>query len=190
MKVRGDQKDPRTVRRCKSLSKAWNFRLSTPAFVKKNYKENKELKRSVIIGIGHPPGDQNSLWFIRAFVDDGSQVQFNVPSGINQFGFYAIIGSDNGNVCLRISMGGLNSRLLVWNPLINKQRYAPDESIKHLAYAVSLYAYGFLEGTIEYKIIHVYKQNFSQRTLSWSLYTSFERESAQSGTFDANVPKI
>ncbi|RYR36435.1 hypothetical protein HN51_030044 [Arachis hypogaea] len=182
--------DPKTVGKCRSLSKAWNFRLCTPNFVKENYKENKERNRSVIIGIGFPPSDQNSLWFVRAFVNDGSQVQFNVPTENQQFGFYAVIGSDHGNICLRISMGGLNSRLLIWNPLTGKKRYASDESIKHLAHAVSIYAFGFLEDTIEYRILYAWKKNFSQRTLSWSLYTSFEKDWTQSGTFETNMQKI
>ncbi|XLT12074.1 hypothetical protein HN51_057764 [Arachis hypogaea] len=113
--------DPKMVGRCMTVSRAWNFKLCTPTFVKENYKENKERNKSVIIGIGYPPSNQNSLWFIRAFVDDGRQVQFNVPMDINQFGFYAVIGSDHGNICLRISMGGLNSRLLIWNPLTSKR---------------------------------------------------------------------
>ncbi|RYR08944.1 hypothetical protein Ahy_B05g076850 [Arachis hypogaea] len=147
-------------------------------------------RRSVIIGIGYPPSDQNSLWFVRAFVDDGHQVQFNVPTENQQFSFYAVIGSDHGNICLRISMGGLNSRLLIWNPLTGKKRYASDESIKHLAHVVSIYAFGFLEDTIEYRILHALKKNFSQRMLSWCLYTSFEKDWTHSGTFETNMQKI
>ncbi|KAL4365980.1 hypothetical protein AHAS_Ahas07G0160300 [Arachis hypogaea] len=97
----------------------------------------------------------------RAFVDNGPQVQFNVPTNNHQFDFYVVIGSDHGNVCLRISMGGLNFRLLIWNPLTGKRRYASDESIKHLAHAVSIYTFDFLEDTVKYRILHDWKKNFS-----------------------------
>ncbi|RYR16211.1 hypothetical protein S83_048876 [Arachis hypogaea] len=182
--------DPKTAGRCRTLSKGWNFRLCTPIFMKENFRENKERNRSVIIGIGYPPSDENSIWFIRAFVDSGRQVQFNVPIDINQYGFYALIGSDHGNVCLRISMGGLNSRLLIWNPLTRKRRYATDEASKHSGHAVSLYAFGFLHDTVEYRILHAYKKFYTQRTLSWSLYTSFERDWTHVGTFESSVQKL
>ncbi|QHN83160.1 uncharacterized protein DS421_20g702240 [Arachis hypogaea] len=54
----------------------------------------------------------------------------------------------------------------------------------------SSYAFGFLQDTVEYRILHIWKKSFSQKTLSWSLYTSFERCWTQSGTFDTNAQKI
>ncbi|XP_072087973.1 uncharacterized protein [Arachis hypogaea] len=173
--------DPKTVGQCRTLSKGWNFRLCTNLFVKANYKENKDRSKSVIVGIGYPPGDYNSIWFVRAYLHSGRQVQFNVPMDANQYGLYSVIGSENGIICIKISLGGLNSRLLVWNPVSDKRRYVTDEASKHSAHAVSLYAFGFLEDEIEYRIVHVYKRAFRQRNMSWSLYTSFEREWTHSG---------
>ncbi|RYR08218.1 hypothetical protein Ahy_B05g075793 [Arachis hypogaea] len=182
--------DPKTAGRCRSLSRGWNFKLCTPLFLNEHFRENKDCNRSVITGIGYPPNDENSIWFVRAFLDSGHQVQFDVPVDINQYGFYALIGSDYGNVCLRISMGGLNSHLLIWNPLTRKRRYARDEASTHAGHALSLYAFGFLHDTVEYRIIHAYKKFYSQTTLSWSLYTSFERDWTHSGTFETSVQKI
>ncbi|RYQ89602.1 hypothetical protein Ahy_B09g096158 isoform B [Arachis hypogaea] len=45
------------------------------------------------------------MWCVRASVDTGRQFNFNVPIEINYYGFYSIIGSDHGVICLRISMG-------------------------------------------------------------------------------------
>ncbi|RYR16270.1 hypothetical protein HN51_067711 [Arachis hypogaea] len=182
--------DPKTVGQCRTLSKGWNFRLCTNLFVKANYKENKDRSKSVIVGIGYPPGDYNSVWFVRAYIQSGRQVQFNIPMDANQYGFYSVIGSENGIICIKISLGGLNSRLLIWNPVSDKRRYVTDEASKHSAHAISLYAFGFLEDEIEYRIVHVYKRAFRQRNMSWSLYTSFEREWTHSGMFESDVQKL
>ncbi|XP_016200208.1 putative F-box protein At1g46840 [Arachis ipaensis] len=182
--------DPKTVGKCRSLSKAWNSRLCTNLFIKQNYKETKDRDRSVIVGIGSPPSDQNSMWYVRASVDTGRQFNFNVPIEINHYGFYSILGSNHGVICLRISMGGLNSRLLMWNPLTRKRRVAPDEASKHCCHVVSLFAFGYLEDSVEYHIVHVHKRHYSDSTMSWSLYSSVEREWTHEGSFESNVQKL
>ncbi|RYR69224.1 hypothetical protein Ahy_A03g015760 [Arachis hypogaea] len=176
--------DPKTVEKCKSPSKAWNSRLCTNLFIKQNYKETKDKERSVIVGIGSLPSDQNSMWYVRA------SLNFHVPIEINHYGFNSIISSDHEVICLRISMGGLNPRLLMWNSLTQKRRFAPDEASKHCCHVVSLYAFGYLEDSMEYRTVHVHKRHYSDSTMSWSLYSSVEREWTHEGSFESNVQKL
>ncbi|XLS91416.1 hypothetical protein HN51_067424 [Arachis hypogaea] len=86
--------------------------------------------------------------------------------------------------------GGLNSRLLMWNPLTRKRRFAPDEASKHCYHVVSLYAFGYLEDSVEYRIVHVHKRHYSDSTMSWSIYSSVERGWTHEGSFESNVQKL
>ncbi|RYQ95416.1 uncharacterized protein LOC107611251 [Arachis ipaensis] len=166
--------DPKTAGRCRTLNKAWRYKLSTTLFVKMNYQENKNRSTTLIIGVGYPPTNDNSQWLLRTNPQNGKQVQLNLPVNINHFGFYSMIGSNNGNLCIRFFQDGLNSMLLIWNPLTRNVNYVSDEAKKHCCHAVSLYAFGYLFDTIEYRILHVYKRHFSHKSMSWTLYNSFD----------------
>ncbi|XP_057723788.1 F-box/kelch-repeat protein At3g23880-like [Arachis stenosperma] len=182
--------DPKTVGRCRSLNRVWSYRLSTPLFVKQNFRENKDKDGSVIIGIGYPPTDENSQWFVRADVETGRQFHFGVPMQINHFGYYSLVGDDHGNLCIRLSYGGLNSRIIIWNPLTRDIRYISDEASKHCCHAVSLYAFGYLQDQTEYRIVHVYKRHYAEKNMKWTLFNSIQRDWVHSGTFQSNVHKL
>ncbi|XP_052113680.1 uncharacterized protein LOC127744890 [Arachis duranensis] len=182
--------EPKTVGRLKVVNKAWKYRLSTPLFIKQNWEKNKHRDKSVIIGIGYPPADQNSQWFVRVMADTGAQIQFSIPFNINGFWFYSLIGSDHGVLCVRVSPGGLNARLIIWNPLTRKTNFVTDEAIRHCSHAVSLYAFGFTHDSMEYRILHVYKKHIEKRRMSWALYNSIDADWVDSGTFESNVQKL
>ncbi|RYR67264.1 hypothetical protein HN51_012199 [Arachis hypogaea] len=165
----------KTVGRCRSTNQSWRYTLLTPSFVKEHYKQNKNREQSVIIGIGYYPANENSQWFERVDAQTGEHLDLNIPVAINNFGYYALIGSDHGNLCLRYSQDGLISRLLIWNPLTRMLAFASDEARKHSRYAVSIYAFGYLEDTIEYRIVHVYKRHYSDTKMSWTFYNSYKR---------------
>ncbi|XLR12293.1 hypothetical protein S83_040231 [Arachis hypogaea] len=142
--------DPKTVGKCRCLNKTWNGRLSTPMFAKQNWFENKDKNRNVIIGVGLPSMEENSIWFTRTNVDCPQQIPLNIPVVINQFGWYSIIGSCHGVLCIRFSQKGLDSNLLIWNPLIQQFHTVSDEARQHCCHVVSLYAFGFLNHSMEY----------------------------------------
>ncbi|XLR34620.1 hypothetical protein S83_062520 [Arachis hypogaea] len=176
--------------RCRTLNKAWRYKLSTTLFVKLNYQENKKRSTTLIIGVGYPPTNDNFQWLLRTNPQNGEQVQLNLPVNINHFGFYSMIGSDNGNLCIRFSQDGLNSMLLIWNPLTRNVNYVSDEAKKHCCHAVSLYAFGYLFDTIEYQILHVYKKHFFHKSMSWTLYNSFDAAWKDCGSFHSDVKKF
>ncbi|RYR14774.1 hypothetical protein Ahy_B04g071468 [Arachis hypogaea] len=180
----------KTVGRCRTLNKTWRFKLSTALFVKQNFKENKDRNQSLIIGVGYPPSDSNSQWFVMADVEHGHQLQLNIPANINQFGYYSIVGTDNGNLCIRYCQGGLNSSLMILIPFTQYVNYVSDEAKRHCCHAVNLYAFGYLVDSIEYHIVHVYKKYFSERHISSMLYNSFEADWKHSGIFISDVLKV
>ncbi|XLR03722.1 hypothetical protein HN51_058549 [Arachis hypogaea] len=150
--------DPKSVGRLKTTNKVWNFKLTSQLFVKQNFLENQHKNRSVIVGVGYPPLDDFCQWFVRAEADSGNQIQLNIPVDINNFGFYTFVGSDHGILCIRLSQGAINSSLFIWNPLTRESKFAIDVARKHQCYAVSLYAFGFLHGSFEYRVLHVFKK--------------------------------
>ncbi|KAL4349733.1 hypothetical protein HN873_031920 [Arachis hypogaea] len=79
--------DPKTVGRCRTLNKSWNFKLNTPYFVKRNWAEQRGQNTNVIVGVGNPPADENSQRFIRTDINDGVHLQLNLLVAINQFSF-------------------------------------------------------------------------------------------------------
>ncbi|RYR19495.1 hypothetical protein Ahy_B03g064278 [Arachis hypogaea] len=182
--------DAKTVGRSRTTSKEWRFKLSTALFVKQHFKQNKNRDRSVIIEVGYPPSDESCRWFLKAMLDGGQQMNMNVPIPINRFGFYSLIGLDNGNVCIRFSQGGLSARLMIWNLLTRRMMFVSDQASKHCRHAVSLYAFGYLVDGIEYRIIHVYKCAYSTKQMSWTLYNSFEADCNRSGKFNTEVQKL
>ncbi|KAL4359462.1 hypothetical protein AHAS_Ahas08G0079800 [Arachis hypogaea] len=93
-------------------------------------------------------------------LDGGQQMNMNVPIPINRFGFYSLIGSDNGNAS------------------------------KHCRHAVSLYSFGYLIDGIEYRIIHIYKHAYSTKQMSWTCYNSFEADWNHSDKFNTKVQKL
>ncbi|XLR23909.1 hypothetical protein HN51_070321 [Arachis hypogaea] len=159
-------------------------------FAKQNWFENKDKNRNVIIRVGLPSMEENSIWFTRTNVDCPQQIPLNIPIVINQFGWYLIIGSCHGVHCIQFSQEGLDSSLLIWNPLIQQFHTISDEARQHCCHVVSLYAFGFLNHSMEYCIVHVYKKHYSDTNMSWSLYSSNDNYWTHSGIAQTQVQKL
>ncbi|MED6152090.1 hypothetical protein PIB30_088670 [Stylosanthes scabra] len=164
--------DPRVAARCRSLSKHWEHVLLSDKFILENFKANRERKQSVIVGIGYPPTNQKSHWFVRIDAKSGEQIPLNIPANINIFGYYSMIGSDHGNLCIRVTESGINSRLLIWNPLTDESTWVADKGWKKRNYAVALNAFSYMVDSTDYRIIRVWKGQVEQRQLSWCVYKS------------------
>ncbi|MED6184665.1 hypothetical protein PIB30_049684 [Stylosanthes scabra] len=112
---------------------------------------------TVVVGIGPPPNDDISQWFIQANVRNGHQDLFRVPHEINHYGSYTLVGSDNGIVCMRVSIVGFNPTLLIWSPLKQTHRYVTDQASKYQFCSMNVLAFGFLRDSVHYRILHVFK---------------------------------
>ncbi|MED6169711.1 hypothetical protein PIB30_023735 [Stylosanthes scabra] len=84
-------------------------------------------------------------------------------------------------------MGTLNgSMILIWKPDYKynsiflstltrecipwKREYAFDEAKKHFNYRVCVYAFRFPFERTDYQIVHVYKRNYEDTEMNWTLY--------------------
>ncbi|KAL4315640.1 hypothetical protein AHAS_Ahas15G0205300 [Arachis hypogaea] len=119
------------------------------------------MSTTLIIGVGYPPTNDNYQWFLRANPQNGEQIQLNLSVNINHFRFYSMIGSDNGNLCIRFFQDGLNFMLVIWNPLTCNVNYVSDEARKHCCHAVSLYAFGICLKPLSIKFFMSTKSIFS-----------------------------
>ncbi|MED6108969.1 hypothetical protein PIB30_029194 [Stylosanthes scabra] len=176
--------DHKTIGRCRSLNKSWNFWLKCPDFLKEHWAENKWRRRSIILGVDNPPGDGNSQWFYDSDLDSRDQVQLNIPININQ-GMYTMVGSDHGILCMRISQAGHH-----WNPLTRKREYVFDEAKKHFNYRVCVYAFGFPAESTNYQIVHVYKRNYEDVEMRWTLYDQTEGGWSKPKKFSTDASKL
>ncbi|MED6125616.1 hypothetical protein PIB30_070327 [Stylosanthes scabra] len=101
-----------------------------------------------------------------------------------------MVGADHGIICVEISRPPHPSRLMLWNPVTNKKRYSSAKTSKHITYDVCVYAFGFLEDSMDYRIVHVYKKNFEDTKMSWSLFHPTKKSWSKSMSFNSSVSTI
>ncbi|MED6120966.1 hypothetical protein PIB30_025743, partial [Stylosanthes scabra] len=128
---------------------------------------------TVVVGVGPPPNDDVSQWFIQANVQNGRQDLFRVPHEIDHYGSYTLVGSDKGIVCMRVSIMGYNPTLLIWNPLKQTHRYVTDQASKYQFCSMNVLAFGFLRDSIHYRILHVFKVALSNTSMCWKIGGSY-----------------
>ncbi|MED6107177.1 hypothetical protein PIB30_011445 [Stylosanthes scabra] len=125
----------------------------------------------------------------RADLETRSQVQLNIPININQ-GMYTMVGSNHGILYLKLSQAGHHSRLMVWNPLTSRREYVFDEVKKRFNYKVCIYTFGFLADSMDYRVVHVYKRNFEDPNMSWTIYDPKKLDWSESISFKSCVSKL
>ncbi|MED6139614.1 hypothetical protein PIB30_085494 [Stylosanthes scabra] len=123
--------EPNVVAKCKLLNTTWKFKLESSLFLQEHFNEQRNKTRSIIVGLGYPPTDQISNFFLRYDVDRKEQVRFVVPQSIRDYEDRVLIGSDHRILCIRASIGLTNSRILLWNPLTGKDRLLPHDRQRH-----------------------------------------------------------
>ncbi|XP_020964815.1 uncharacterized protein LOC110265823 [Arachis ipaensis] len=102
----------------------------------------------------------------------GAIIPCQLPIEIDQSGWWSIIGSEYGMLCLRYSINSFNSEVLVWNPLLKSLWCLEDPVNKLCRQAMIGYAFGFTPRTDKYFIVHVSKRNIRDRFLHCNVYDS------------------
>ncbi|MED6180758.1 hypothetical protein PIB30_013386 [Stylosanthes scabra] len=159
---------------------------------KENYTANKHRTRSLIIGMGYPPTDHVSHYFVRYDVDRNEQLTIVVPHSIWRYYNHVVLGSDHGVICIRSSAGGGRSRILLWNPLTRKDQLLPDDPHGHCCFSTSVYGFGYLGDSMENMIVHIFKCDHTEQKFSWSLYDSLGKGWNNKGRmtwFDTEIPE-
>ncbi|MED6125247.1 hypothetical protein PIB30_066841 [Stylosanthes scabra] len=182
--------EPKLAAKCRCLSKKWCSLLTSHRFLREKYKAISRRNRDIIVGVGYPPSDLNATWFLRVDPRIGEQIHFRIPTVINVFGHYTLIGSDHGNLCIRVTESGLNSRILIWNPLTEDTAWVRDEAWRHRDLPMSVDGFGYLSDTTDYRIIHVWKASHTQRYMGWCVYKSKMKAWSKDMTFISEVEKL
>ncbi|MED6108971.1 hypothetical protein PIB30_029196 [Stylosanthes scabra] len=181
---------PKVVARCRLLSTSWDYKLKSTSFLKEHYDESRSKTRSLIIGLGYPPTDRVSNHFIRLFLGSTQQVNFVLPRP-NWFNENCVvIGSDHGVVCFRFTAGDPNSRILIWNPLTLKERVLPDDSPRHCCLSMSIFGFGYMKDSQKYCIVHVFKCQYKEEKMRWTLFQAWDRSWNYDGTIDSGIVKL
>ncbi|XP_057739728.1 uncharacterized protein LOC130956751 [Arachis stenosperma] len=107
--------EPKTVVRCRALGKVWNEILSEYSFMKENTFATKGKHLNLLLQVGlaawvYSPDNISMIDCV-----SGAVIPCQLPVEIDQSGWWSVIGSKNGMLCLRYSINGFNSEVLVWN---------------------------------------------------------------------------
>ncbi|MED6106263.1 hypothetical protein PIB30_003222 [Stylosanthes scabra] len=168
--------DPKTATKSKALSKRWKQRLISLLFAKHKYRENKDKNMQVVATLARPHRGEHCFSMVRVDMQTKQQCEGKVPKPIRNFSSFQVIGSSNGLICVKFSLGTIHSELAVWNLLTCTRWFTiHDHSSKYKDFAVSQYAFGHIFYLMYYAIVHVFKKSYSDRTLSWTLYSSIAK---------------
>ncbi|MED6172335.1 hypothetical protein PIB30_049122 [Stylosanthes scabra] len=107
-------------------------------------------------------------------IPDGSAVPCLLPIEFGRHGWWTIIGSQYGNVCIRYSLEGFTPAIKTWNPLLDRSRDIEDPARNLYRQAMSGYAFGYTVGTYKYFIVHVSKRHIKDRFVHCNVFSSTE----------------
>ncbi|RYR40250.1 F-box/kelch-repeat protein At3g23880-like [Arachis hypogaea] len=164
--------EPKTVARCRCLSKQWYRQLSSYQFVKRNFFATKGRHFSILLTFGFPPWEIGRDWLTSIHGESQATTPIRLPFNTSDFGWWSVIGCDNGLVCLRYSLHGLPSEIMLWNPLTRRTRILKDPGSVRSLHAVCIYNFGYTSGIDQYYVVHTYKRSFRDRRLEFTFYDS------------------
>ncbi|RYR66312.1 hypothetical protein Ahy_A03g012300 isoform A [Arachis hypogaea] len=166
--------DPKTAARCRTASTTWRVRLSSERFRMDNTLTNIGKYRNVLLQIGDPERYGSTQAFCIVDCEGGERVAAPMPEQLGPGGWWNVIGSDCGVICVQYSTNGPDLRLLLWNPLLRTARQLDDPADKLLKQAVIGYAFGYRAGTDNYCVVHMSKRHVLDRFLHCNVFNSAE----------------
>ncbi|RYQ89658.1 hypothetical protein Ahy_B09g096191 isoform B [Arachis hypogaea] len=110
--------DSKTAARCKIASTTWPVRLSSDEFRRDNTLANIEKHHKVLLQIGEQEMYYSTESFCLVDCIDGGKVAAPMPEQLGPCGWWSVISSDCGMICVRYSQTGFDTRLMIWNPLL------------------------------------------------------------------------
>ncbi|XP_057733881.1 uncharacterized protein LOC130949074 [Arachis stenosperma] len=166
--------DPKMAARCRTASTTWHVRLSSDRFRRDNTLANIRKHRKVLLQIGDPETYGSTESFCIVDCVDGGRVAAPMPEQLGSRGWWTVIGSNYGVICVQYSTTGPDLRLLLWNPLLRVVRPLDDPANKLLKQAVIGYAFGYRAGIDNYCIIYMSKRHVLNRFLHCNVFNFTE----------------
>ncbi|MED6205791.1 hypothetical protein PIB30_020917 [Stylosanthes scabra] len=161
-----------------------------PDFARQNWIANEHRSSTALLGHGYSSYSEKCHWATQVNAGDDSVNIVRLPFEIREAGYFTIVGSDNGNICVTYSETGEDRELLVLNTLTKKYVHVDDESYKYYFYRVSVYAFGYLKDSTEFRVIYVYKNNFRDKSLSWMSWDSRLQYWRTRGVYVTKIEKV
>ncbi|KDP29842.1 hypothetical protein JCGZ_18417 [Jatropha curcas] len=170
----------KTLLCCTGVCKYWNSLIRSPSFIYRHLSSTKDpLSLLTVRGTGMDP----SIEFYLHFDDEGfnEYKKLHVPFQGSTIGFFQIVGSVNGLVCLRVNSVTdqffINiDTLILWNPAIKRSFNVPKPNYS----GETIVGFGYDSRTDDYKLVRIVKQNrcyraqvelFSLNMGSWKALT-------------------
>ncbi|RYR61997.1 hypothetical protein Ahy_A04g019282 [Arachis hypogaea] len=164
--------DPNTTARCRAASTTWRVRLASDEFRRENTLTNIGKHHKVLLQISDEKTYCSRVSFCLVDLTDGGTVAVPIPAQVGPSGWWYVIGSTCGMVCVQYSTTGFDLRLMVWNPLLRLARQLDDPADTLLKQAVIRYAFGYLVGTDNYYVVHMSKRHILDRFLHCNVFNS------------------
>ncbi|MED6210658.1 hypothetical protein PIB30_066251 [Stylosanthes scabra] len=182
--------DPRTVGRVRCTSNTWRWRLRVPEFARLNWTANDHRSCTALVGYGYSSYGEKSHWATQVNAGDGSLNVVRLPFEIIEAGYFTIIGSDNGNLCLKYAHTGEDMEILVVNPLTKSVVHIDDQSFRFRFCHLSVYAFGYLKDSTEFRVIYLYKDRYKDKNLKWMLWNSCLQCWKTRGVYITEIVKV
>ncbi|MED6133075.1 hypothetical protein PIB30_024908 [Stylosanthes scabra] len=168
--------DPLTIQAAKSTSRYWKEKLSSYEFVSTISEKLIPLGCSIYAHFGFARTNMaTSDWVMKMDPLTGEQSEFLLPFLVINRGWYRIVGVDNGVFCVRYSSFGISSHLLVWNPTTYSSRVIPDPPRHYCKDCSYLYSFAHFPNSINYAVVHIFKQTPDSPCWKLAMYLSLER---------------
>ncbi|MED6180036.1 hypothetical protein PIB30_006525 [Stylosanthes scabra] len=158
---------PKTVRRLRMLSHHWNDRLR-----------------------GYNSYNDKTHWVVAVDAEDDIVSNIQFPVQLEDYGYFSIIDSDRGNLCINYSKTWEEVKLMVWNPLTKVVAEVDDQSYKYWGFNVSIYAFGYLKDGWQYRVVYLFKKIYTDRKFNWLMWNSLKRYWSHEGEFESDIHKI
>ncbi|MED6172337.1 hypothetical protein PIB30_049124 [Stylosanthes scabra] len=114
-----------------------------------------------------------------------------LPFTISDFGWWNFVGTDNGIVCMRYSLDGAPSQMMLWNPLTNRTRRINDPGQATGLHAVCSFSFGYnMPRTDQYFVIHAHKRRFRDKKMEFTYYDSKKMEWKDYAIEDKTIQKL
>ncbi|XLR27586.1 hypothetical protein HN51_040889 [Arachis hypogaea] len=164
--------DPKTAATCRAASTTWRVRLSSDKFRRDNTIANIGKHQKVLLQIGDQETYCSRVYFCLVDCLDGGRVPAPMPEQLGHHGWWSVIGSDCGMICVRYSRAGFDTGLMVWNPLMRVARQLDDPADTLWKQAVNRYAFCYGAGAKNYYVVHISKRHLRNRFLYCNVFNS------------------
>ncbi|MED6206262.1 hypothetical protein PIB30_024988 [Stylosanthes scabra] len=111
-------------------------------------------------------------WVIKFSPSSGQRFLVVLPFEFGNQGWFDIVGIDKGVFCLRLSKTGEVIKLVMWNPITQRQYHIEDPLQPNMKETTLLFSFLFLPQTVNYTILSILLQVGEETNCLFTTYDS------------------